>query len=135
MNLAIVLAVAAMLTGRPGTQLSTDMTVCPDHSADFGCADLRGNVIHMRPYLAAMLTNLDSVQPYQAAAAVYTFAHEARHVRGTMSERVAERWAIYHAPVVARLLGASPEWVARMRPWVRWWTTNLMGVAAQETQP
>lgn len=123
---AIVLTVAAMLTGRPGTQLA-DNTVCPVVYGQkaYGCADIPGNVIHIRNDLMWMLPKLEQTQPYQAALAVLVFCHEARHVRGTTDERIAERWAVAHAVTVARLLGASRAWAERMRPWIRWWDRRV----------
>ena len=117
-----VLLVAVMMSGRPGTQIQ-DLSVCP--KGVYGCADIQGNIIHMRPDLAAMLPRLNEIQPYQAALAVIVFCHEAKHLTGLLDERITQRWAVYHAPIIARLLGATKEWVARMRPWLKWWDRRL----------
>lgn len=117
----LVNAVAGQMTGRPGTQVSIDMSVCePDV---YGCADIAGNVIHVEPSVMFVLNRLAAkakVRPSVGALALLVFCHEARHVRGTRSESVAERWAVANAPVAARLMGASKSWIERMRPWV-WW--------------
>lgn len=126
-GIALVLAVAAMLTGKPGTQIVPNGD-CPiiEHQLADGCADIQGNVIHMRPDLAAMLTHLSTTQPYQSSWAVYVFCHEARHVRGTTNEKVADRWALAHVYRVARLLGASDKQARRMLYWLPWWTKGKM---------
>lgn len=121
-----LLTVAAMLTGRPGTQISTDLSMCPRFAGrgSIGCADIPGNVIHLEAGQVGLLERLAAsqrVQPYLGALALLAFCHEARHVRGTIDERVAERWAVWHAPIVARLLGASYDWTQAMRRWIPYW--------------
>ena len=113
-----VLKVASMLTGKQGTVVTSDMSAQPEC---YGYADIRGKIVHMRGYLIAMLNHLEPVQPYQGALAVLIFSHEARHVRGAKDEGTAWRWAVGHAYVVARLLGASKGWADRMRPWTKIW--------------
>ncbi len=102
-----MLAVAAMLTGRTGTAVSTDMHVCP---ADLGCADIPGNIIHLQPRFLSSLGDIADADQWSACRAILVFAHEARHVRGTRNESTASAWAKSHVYRVARLLGASDSW-------------------------
>lgn len=119
-----VAALSARLTGRPGTVVSADLPAVCAQRDDWGCADVHGNVIYLRGDLLVYLNRISAgeyVQPYLGAQAVMTFAHEARHVRGTLDEAVAETWAYWHAPVIARLLGATRRWTADMRRWLGHW--------------
>ena len=123
---ATILIAASMLTGRPGTVVSTDMTVCP--ATAYGCADIRGNVIHMRPDLVQYLNLVVEGRPasgYMTALAAFVFGHEARHVRGTYSERVADAWAKSHAVTIVRLLGGERLWAVSLRPLVALWDRRM----------
>lgn len=120
-----VTEVASMLTGRPGTQVVPDVSAQPE---DWGYADIPGNIIHLRPDLAALLNDVTVGQPFQVARAVLLYCHEARHVRGTRSERIAELWALHHVYVVSRLLGAPPARARAINRWAPYWDAFLRGL-------
>lgn len=129
-GIALVLAVAAMLTGRPGTQVA-DLTGCGPRVD--GCADIAGNVIHLDPSLELLLERAATAQPYLVAQAVLVFGHEARHLHGTgyapgsrRDEAACDRWAAAHLYRIARLLGASDRRARAMLRWVPWWQEGRM---------
>ena len=117
-----VVDAAVRMTGRSDAAVVSDVSVQP---SDYGYADISGGIIHLRGYLLAMLNDPERAQPYQAALAVLIFCHEARHVRGTQNERVAERWAVAHAYRAARLLGASEQWSRAMLRWIPYWNSRI----------
>lgn len=121
----VILVVAAMFTGHPGTQVSTDMSMC---KGDYGCADISGHVIHMQGDLVEYLNWVargKPADPRLTALAVFVFCHEARHVRGTTNEWVADQWAKSHSVTALRLLGASKPWAVSLRPLVWLWDRRL----------
>lgn len=116
-------ALAERLTGRVGTTVVGQLPA--ECAGDYGCADIDGNRIYMRGDLLVTLDRTATMQPYLAALAVFVFCHEARHVRGTYNERVADAWAISHVYRVARLLGADDQrawWILR---WARFWDLRI----------
>lgn len=119
-----LVTVAAMLTGRPGTQVSPDMSVCAPKT--YGCAEVAAGVIHMEPYLVAMLRDLEHVQPYQASLAVFVFGHEATHLRGVLNESKCDTWSAAHVYRIARLLGADDRRARLMLRWLPRWRYGRM---------
>lgn len=121
MALTTLLIVAALLSGRPGTQVDFDMTVCAKTS--IACADVPRNAMHLRGdqfvYLYKLVEHRP-VQPYLGALAVLSFCHEAGHLRG-LGERGAEKFAVQQSYDAALLLGASPRWARAMRRWIPFW--------------
>jgi len=115
--------VAERLTDRPGTILVGGLPA--ECAGDYGCADLDGNRIFLRPDLAVTLDHAATWQPYLVALAVFVFCHEARHVQGTYDEKVADRWAVAHVYRVTRLLGADDRQARAVDRWTRWWDNRI----------